>query len=104
MRALQAASFYPAAGKAHVAAPPIFLTTLAPSEFFTLKLRPPALAAFYLTFRGPMYDHRIGLTPEDALPARRVEAKVKWFNASKGFGFCLLYTSPSPRDRQKSRM
>ena len=22
----------------------------------------------------------------------------------KGFKFCLLYTSPSPRDRQKSRM
>ena len=24
--------------------------------------------------------------------------------ASDGFEFCLLYTSPSPRDRQKSRM
>ena len=49
---------------------------------------------------------------------------VKWFNATKGFGFitsedgqdlfahfssiqsdgCLLYTSPSPRDRTRSRM
>ena len=34
-----------------------------------------------------MYDRRIDLTPEDAPPSQRIEAKVKWFNASKGFGF-----------------
>jgi len=37
-----------------------------------------------------MYDHRTGLTPEEAPPARRIEAKVKWFNASKGFGFVTI--------------
>ncbi|MBV8776904.1 MAG: cold-shock protein [Alphaproteobacteria bacterium] len=37
-----------------------------------------------------MFDHRTGLSPEDAPPARRVEAKVKWFNASKGFGFVTM--------------
>jgi CspA family cold shock protein len=37
-----------------------------------------------------MYDHRTDLTPEDASPARRVEATVKWFNASKGFGFVTM--------------
>lgn len=37
-----------------------------------------------------MYDHRTGLTPEDAPPARRVEAKIKWFNISKGFGFVTM--------------
>ena len=26
------------------------------------------------------------------------------YGVSTGFGACLLYTSPSPRDRQKSRM
>ena len=31
-------------------------------------------------------------------PCKVVNGKVKWFDA------CLLYTSPSPRDRQKSRM
>ncbi|HTZ37071.1 MAG TPA: cold-shock protein [Stellaceae bacterium] len=37
-----------------------------------------------------MYDRRTGVSPEDAPPARRVEAKVKWFNASKGFGFVTM--------------
>lgn len=43
-----------------------------------------------------MYDHRTALTPEDALPpVQRVEARVKWFNASKGFGFVTM-TDGSP--------
>ena len=29
---------------------------------------------------------------------------VEFDAAAARFGFCLLYTSPSPRDRQKSRM
>ncbi len=36
-----------------------------------------------------MYDRRPGF-PEDLPPGRRVDATVKWFNASKGFGFVTL--------------
>jgi len=35
-----------------------------------------------------MYERRPGLSHEEASPAgRRIDAKVKWFNATKGFGF-----------------
>jgi CspA family cold shock protein len=37
-----------------------------------------------------MYDRRTDLNPEGAPPTRTVEAKVKWFNASKGFGFVTM--------------
>jgi cold shock protein len=42
-----------------------------------------------------MYDSHSGASPENAPPVRRIEAKVKWFNASKGFGFVTM-TDGSP--------
>jgi CspA family cold shock protein len=37
-----------------------------------------------------MDDRRPGFFREDMPPGRRVDATVKWFNASKGFGFVTL--------------
>jgi CspA family cold shock protein len=37
-----------------------------------------------------MLERRPSFFRQDTLPGRRVEAKVKWFNAGKGFGFVTV--------------
>ena len=56
------------------------------------------------------YDEQITFLEEkkdliitDKEYARRMLLKIGYFSLINGYN-CLLYTSPSPRDRQKSRM
>ena len=44
-----------------------------------------------------------GLSDADGDVTLRIHTHVRE-DALSLYGFCLLYTSPSPRDRQKSRM
>ena len=46
-----------------------------------------------------------GLTPVAEAAGGWLGPDATWVSpATPAFGICLLYTSPSPRDRQKSRM
>src|SRR6202041_2767756 len=51
-----------------------------------------ALTRTLQNIRGTMYDRRTSSSPEEeaASSGPVVEAKVKWFNASKGFGFVTM--------------
>ena len=45
-----------------------------------------------------------GLAKDAAAAAKRVTTAASLEEAVRDAEFCLLYTSPSPRDRQRSRM
>ena len=47
---------------------------------------------------------KIGESKEDYLEAAYVLKRQKGYVRNSMLSDCLLYTSPSPRDRQKSRM
>ena len=61
---------------------------------------------------GELQIHEIEMNPEnikyylnaDAILFSSIEVETKFKEYEKQYRPCLLYTSPSPRDRQKSRM
>ena len=55
------------------------------------------------TFRGIQLDNAIDGVISNNILIGNTEGGIRLINESHGWT-CLLYTSPSPRDRQKSRM
>ena len=46
----------------------------------------------------------INFDEDTVINRKAISQVVKWQLSKRRSGTCLLYTSPSPRDRQKSRM
>ena len=71
-------------------------------EYDEVKLlastRPENLTAYDLVLHGLEHHRKSNVTAEHAKQA------VELFEKAINIDTCLLYTSPSPRDRQKSRM
>ena len=63
-------------------------------------------AQHFATLRGVEYSHALDYVRSDKnIVVLRTLSKAHGLAGIRtGYGICLLYTSPSPRDRQKSRM
>ena len=72
------------------------------------KVCPPSLFRLVFVLRpASSVLVQVGLCPPSSVPAssfQRPPSILMFIEFAKFFSFCLLYTSPSPRDRQKSRM
>ena len=56
------------------------------------------------TMKSAFRKKAMGCHPDRHPDDPEAEARFKELNEAYGILSCLLYTSPSPRDRQKSRM
>ena len=63
------------------------------------------LLSWLMSIPAWSYDlHMMWVDPERMLSVRIPVVTLEHFTCAKCYKCCLLYTSPSPRDRQKSRM
>ena len=73
-------------------------------ERLASKAPPPAADALLCTTLALSWQGEGAPYPVHTLVNQAVEAARQQRQTAAQSGFCLLYTSPSPRDRQKSRM
>ena len=84
---------------------PILLVVVGGAAFFTQNQWMPHAQQFMAYLKNEKADD--GEEPEEEVPSETPDTLTLSPSAWKNIGLmtgCLLYTSPSPRDRQKSRM
>ena len=83
---------------------PISVTTW---NINSVRLRINLVAKFLKAVRPDVLCLQETKCPDDAFPMKRFKRlgyEHVALNGQKGYHGCLLYTSPSPRDRTRSRM
>ena len=81
-----------------------FLEVGNPANPVTIRALSLFMAKYYMVLNSKGIDVGLEINIGESRKYGPLSATIKAYLKSRGQWSCLLYTSPSPRDRQKSRM